>query len=175
MNKKYLFVVISSLLFISSFCCCNKNVDTELVRRANNENYFESFADSAGYSKVSVPGLYGDGYIYMKYLERGNDDANTPIYTSSVEFRYMTYIMEYWLKDSSMARPIDSNYDVQKIDPVLVKDNILGVAIALQNMKVGDHVRIAIPWYLAYGSGPSRGLPGYTSLFMDIKLNSTKK
>lgn len=172
MNRKYLISLLFAVGAVLSFCSCEKNINAELIRRANNENYFESFADSVGYSKVSAPGIYGDGYIYMKYLEKGSDDAPKPIYTSAVEFRYMTYMTEYWLKDSSTAKPMDSNYDKQKLEPVLVKDNITGVSIALQNMKVGDHVRIAIPWHLAYGQNSYQGLQGYSSLFMDIKLIS---
>lgn len=175
MNKKYLFSALAAVFSLLSFCSCEKNIDSKLVRRSNNEQYFDSFADSVGYSKVTAPGIYGDGYIYMRYLEKGGDNAPKPIYTSSVGYRYKTYMTELWLKDSSSAKPIDSNYDKQKLDPVYVKSNIRGVSIALQNMREGDRVRIAIPWYLAYGSADYQGLPGYTSLFMDIKLISVNQ
>lgn len=171
----YLFFVLAFSFCMSIFSSCNNEPDQDLLYRSNNETQFSSFADSVDYEKKSVPGLYGDSFVYMKYLERAKDNAPMPIYSSEVKMRYKTYILSNWTTKSSTANPFNSNSNKEVLTPMPISKNIIGVAIALQNMREGDHVMVAVPWYLAYGTDKSSGIRPYTSLFFDIKLESIVK
>lgn len=177
MNKMkfYLFLVVNLFFSLFAFSSCNDEPDQELIYRSNNETQFASFADSVDYKKVSVPGLYGDNFVYMKYIEKANEASPMPIYTSEVKMRYKAYILTRWTNNSATALPFDTNSEKEVLKSSPLATNIIGVAIALQNMRVGDHIHVAVPWYLAYGADKTVGVRPYTSLFFDIKLEEIVK
>ena len=47
---------------------------------------------------------------------------------------------------------------------------IEGWKIALVNMRVGDSVRVVIPYKLGYGASGSGAIPPYSTLVFDMKL-----
>lgn len=162
----FIFALFSSLWLVS----CDKDVDRSLIIRSNNEGYFDSFADSLGYKKVYAPGTYGDNFIYLNYINKVNTVAVSPIYTSYVKIRYKKYTLESWVRNSSGARPISDNYTDDIFSPIQLNSLSVGEAIALQSMKVGEHIRCAIPWYLTNDYSGKQLVPPYTALFVDIEL-----
>lgn len=169
MLRKLAHTFILGLASLFAFSSCNDTIDTQQQRREDNEKAFRSFQGKSGYSRVSIPGIYGDNYIYMKYVTRGTGTVK-PIATDNVRRQYTGYLTTDWVKDGDAAESFDSNTTKTVIDPSKVSGDIIGMAIALQNMVVGDDVEVVIPWYLGYGAASISSIPSYSSLFFKVKL-----
>ena len=169
MLRKLAHTLILGLASLFALSSCSDTIDTQQQRRENNEKAFHSFQGKSGYSRVSIPGIYGDNYIYMKYITRGTGTVK-PIATDNVRRQYTGYLTTDWVKDGDAAEFFDSNASKTVIDPSKVGGDIVGMAIALQNMVVGDDVEIVIPWYLGYGAASISSIPSYSSLFFKVKL-----
>lgn len=165
--------ILALLALVAScgFASCSDTIDTTQERRATNERNFLSFADSAGYEKVHLPGNYADSYVYIKWQKRGTGTV-TPAQNDAVKVRYRGYLTSDWTSNSRSAQPVDQgNWDQPVInDYSRVNSYIDGFKYALQSLKVGDEVSVVIPWYLGYGSAITRYIPSYSSLFFHIKL-----
>lgn len=165
--------ILALLALVAScgFASCSDTIDTAQERRATNERNFLSFADSAGYEKVHLPGNYADSYVYIKWQKHGTGTV-TPAQNDAVKVRYRGYLTSDWTSNSRSAQPVDQgNWDQPVInDYSRVNSYIDGFKYALQSLKVGDEVSVVIPWYLGYGSSITRYIPSYSSLFFQIKL-----
>lgn len=150
---------------------CNEDIDRERQHRSKNEQVFLAFADSAGYEKVTLPGFFGDGYVYMKWLERGTGTTN-PKKTDRVRLRYRYYLLTGWRGVGQGL--VYSNYTEEKPKSMELLPELEGVRIAVQNMRQGDVAMVAIPWYLALGGTDDvkNGvrIAGYSSLMYQIEL-----
>ena len=72
-----------ALLTLLSLTSCNSTIDVAQERRATNERAFRAFADSTDFQRVTVPGITGSGFIYMKVTKAG--DASVGVdYTDAV-------------------------------------------------------------------------------------------
>ena len=169
MLRKLAHTFILGLASLFALSSCNDTIDTQQQRREDNEKAFRSFQGKSGYSRVSIPGIYGDNYIYMKYVTRGTGTVK-PIATDNVRRQYTGYLTTDWVKDGDAAESFDSNASKTVIDPSKVSGDIIGMAIALQNMVVGDDVEVVIPWYLCYGAASISIIPSYSSLFFNVNL-----
>ena len=47
-----------------------------------------------------------------------------------------------------------------------------GFATALQNMHIGDHWVVYVPYQLGYGDREVKGIPIYSNLIFDLRLHS---
>ena len=169
MLRKLAHTFILGLASLFALSSCNDTIDTQQQRREDNEKAFRSFQGKSGYSRVSIPGIYGDNYIYMNDVTRGTGTVK-PIATDNVRRQYTGYLTTDWVKDGNVAESFDSNASKTVIDPSKVSGDIIGMAIALQNMVVGDDVEVVIPWYLGYGAASISSIPSYSSLFFKVKL-----
>ncbi|MDO4707845.1 MAG: FKBP-type peptidyl-prolyl cis-trans isomerase [Porphyromonadaceae bacterium] len=150
---------------------CGKEIDHEREHRVNNERAFLAFADSTSYEKVSLPGFFGDGYVYIKWMKR-SEVGDRPKKTDQVRLRYRYYQLTAWQGVGSGL--IYTNYTEENPKPQELKGELEGVRIAIQNMRVGDVAMVAIPWYLALGAkGGIKNnvtIPIYSSLLYQIEL-----
>ncbi len=164
-------LALLALVVSCGLASCSDTIDTAQERRATNERNFLSFADSAGYEKVHLPGNYADSYVYIKWQKRGTGTV-TPAQNDAVKVRYRGYLTSDWTSNSRSAQPVDQgNWDQPVInDYSRVNSYIDGFKYALQSLKVGDEVSVVIPWHLGYGSAITRYIPSYSSLFFHIKL-----
>ena len=169
MISKRLYTLGLGLLTLVALPSCNDAIDTQQQRRENNEKVFRTFKGREGYSPVSIPGIYGSNFVYMKYTTRGKGKEK-PAATDNVRCEYTGYLTTEWVEDSTQARPFDSNTSQTLITPARVNTYITGFAIALQNMVVGDAAEVVIPWYLGYGGQTVGGITSYSSLFFKLKL-----
>lgn len=161
---RYLSALLLGLVLLSS---CSDTIDTSLENRERNEKAFAEYATRRNYSQVRIPGLMGrDGFVYMEWLSRGADTAPMPKVSDLVRMHYRGYFL-------TTGTQFDGNFDreAQTIDPVRVYSYIPGMSVALQNMRVGDHVQIIIPWYLAYGQMGRGSIPAYSALRFEVRLN----
>ena len=132
-------------------------------RKANDDWYHEQLM-TGKFEKVS-PEWNSDLNILMRWLnDRKQTEGNlTPLYTSSVTIKY-----KGWLYDGT---PFDSSYvQPDSVTTMLPQNVINGWVIALEKMRVGDHVEIIIPYNAAYG-GSSLGIVNpYSTLRFEMEL-----
>lgn len=125
--------------------------------------------DGTPYYKKVVPSWDLSSYVYIHYF---NDttltrDNLTPLYTSTVDTKYIGYLHDGTAFDSSYlsTSPADSIFRTQ---PQAV---INGWVMALNVMHVGDSCEILIPYEYAYGeSGSGTKVPPYSALRFCMKL-----
>lgn len=151
---------------------CSEEVDHARLHRSENEQAFLSYKAKEGYERVSLPGLYGDSYVYVKWTKRGQDKIK-PKQTDKVRLRRRSYLLTEW-NESERSGLFYSNYTEEKPKAQEVMSEVEGIQIALQNMVVGDVVTVAVPWYLGLGADPQikdgTQIQGYTSLLYQIEL-----
>ena len=145
-------LALASLVGLSS---CNSTIDVDQERRSENERAFRSFADSA-YTRATVPGIGGSGFVYMK-VEKEGDKSIGVDYTDAVELFRDTYRTTDWLKQEPVANL-----------PV-------GLQIAVQNLHQGAEATIVIPWYLNNTTSTSERTDSYTSLYYRVRLKKVIK
>lgn len=194
----FLFVAVTFVLSFSSCLNTDNPYDEYNAWYVQNETYFNSkvkaYQDSAGifpkeFVVDSIPQNQGGGVILYKYIAKGEGTAK-PYFNSKVK----TYYTGKRLKDGSDAyadmitfdttfkitnRPgsnpaVPLTYDEMKLynSPATFEVNkvIKGWTYLLQQMVVGDRVRVTIPWYLAYGANASGSIPPFSTLMFDVEL-----
>lgn len=164
-------LALCTLMGVSAITSCNENIDTGLVERSNSEKNFKSFADSTGYTKVSLNNIQGDNFVYVKQLNnvRPTEGARRPLQTDRVSVHYRYYELSSWVGQKQAPIPFDHNYDMPHVNTKPLMQLVPGVGIVLQQMVVGQEVGVAIPWQLA-GSGSLIGSP-YSALYVTLKLS----
>lgn len=150
---------------------CSSDVDLAAERRELNEKNFATFATNAEYQRASLPGLIGDYYIYIKYLERGAESAPMPKATDKVKMHYKFYSLTSFLSENPVELQSNLDKEVATLPYSEVTGYIPGFQIALQNMRVGDKAGVVIPWHLGYGSQATI-LPSYSALYYEITLHA---
>ena len=136
MISKRLYTLGLGLLTLVALPSCNDAIDTQQQRRENNEKVFRTFKGREGYSPVSIPGIYGSNFVYMKYTTRGKGKEK-PAATDNVRCEYTGYLTTEWVEDSTQARPFDSNTSQTLITPARVNTYITGFAIAYRTWSRG--------------------------------------
>ncbi|MDR0732520.1 MAG: FKBP-type peptidyl-prolyl cis-trans isomerase, partial [Dysgonamonadaceae bacterium] len=152
--------------------CNDEQIDT-VWKDANDKAYLE-ITENDEYRDVRSSFHPEDGTgpvgIYYKELKKGNG-TEYPLQTSKVKVLYSGKYYDGTYFDvgtSNNGVPVEFS----------VAATIRGFSYALQNMVVGDHWEICIPYYLGYGASgntDSAGnilLKGYTTLFFDVELVS---
>lgn len=171
--KKSLFtlpIVVAILAIVSVSCGGDDTWKTYETWRNNNQQWLQSLRsilDEDGkefYQRLS-PEWNKQAYIYIHYFnDRRETEGNLqPLYTSTCNVKYIGRLYNDVAFDSSYNN-VDSIFTTRP------SDVIAGWGIALQNMRVGDSVRVAIPYEMAYGTDGSGSIPPYSALQFDIKL-----
>lgn len=161
-----------AIALITGLGSCANDVDLAAERRELNEKNFASFATKADYERVSLPGLSGDYYIYMKYLERGEESAPMPKATDRVKIHYKLYSLTSFLSESPVMLQNNLDKEVATLTYDNVSGYVSGFQIAVQNMRVGDKAGVVIPWYLGYGAQATAILPSYSATYFEITLHA---
>ena len=181
MNRllSYIFfgILLSSSFFIVS---CSEESETEGEWdnwQARNDAVIDQWAANSSYRKIksytkdpSTPGKNSD-YIYVEVLESGSG-TESPFFTDTVRVAFQGrlipstnyadgYMFTYTYLGDFDWRTIGT------VDGVSWKD---GFSTALQNMHIGDHWRIYIPYDLMYGAGSDSTYPSYSNMIFDVAL-----
>ena len=163
-------LALASLVGLSS---CNSTIDVDQERRSENERAFRSFADSA-YTKATVPGIGGSGFVYLK-VEKEGDKSIGVDYTDAVELFRDTYRTTDWIKDKFKATRLRQTLDMNAIEQEPVANRPVGLQIAVQNLHQGAEATIVIPWYLNNTTSTSERTDSYTSLYYRVRLKKVIK
>ena len=164
------FVAIAAMM--SSSCKDDDPTTWELYqdwRQANvaffEEQKYAMTPDGENVYTTLTPAWNTGAEILIKYLnDRSKTEGNlSPMLTSTVSVKYIGRLYNGTPFDSSYVRT-DSLFQTG------VNEVISGWTIALQYMRVGDSVRVIIPYDLGYGSQVTTAIPPYSTLMFDIKL-----
>lgn len=171
---KHLIYLTISLFVAFSFASCS---DSNRIDEAWKDKNWEAYNDSikiAGYQDVRLTFHPMDGTgplgVYFKEIKPGTGMEH-PLQTSKVKVLYYGYYYDGTLFDAG-----SKNNDI----PVefSTAGTVRGFSYALQNMVVGDHWKLCIPYYLGYGASGTTDsygnvlMKGYTTLYFDVELVS---
>jgi len=163
-----LFYLLTFSALVASFCACNSSKTDEQWRDANISAY-DAITKNPNYKQIPTP-AGGPAGVYYKMLQSGVG-AEYPLQTSSVKVLYKgTFYDGSVFDNGSSLNGIPVEFSVAS--------TVRGFSFALQNMVVGDHWEIWVPYYLGYGSVgqyDSYGqqlIKGYTTLVFDVELVS---
>jgi len=151
-------ILLLSLVMTYTFQSCDSDDNNSSEWQVANESAFNTIALNPEYIAVTTPGAAGK--VYVKKLKNGSG-TERPLYTSTVKIYYKG---SYY----------DGSVFEQPPDGVAITSTtngfVVGFAIALQNMVVGDKWEVWIPWDLGYGSYTSGSIPAYSTLVFEIEL-----
>lgn len=132
--------------------------------RAANESWLEEQIQSGKYQKFT-PEWNEDISVRMRWLNDRSKTADnlSPLYTSTVAVKY-----KGWLYDGT---PFDSSYLLtDSIATLQLSGLIAGWVIGLEQMKVGDHVELLVPYESGYGSSSVGKIRPYSVLRFEMEL-----
>ncbi len=115
-------------------------------------------------------------HIIVHELEKGKG-AGVPLFTDSVHVHYQgrllpsTTYTSGLIFDSSWGFT-DFNANTARPAQMRVSKVVDGFATALQNMHIGDHWVVYVPYQLGYGNREVKGIPTYSNLIFDLRLHS---
>lgn len=123
-------------------------------QRAKNEEYIAQ--------KANEPNIMNlDGDILYEIIASGEGDRH-PTPSSVVTIHYRGKLIN--------GREFDNSYKRNCPEAMRVSDLIEGFGTALQNMRIGDHWMVYIPWQKGYGKRSSGPIPGFSTLIFEIEL-----
>ena len=110
--------------------------------------------------------------VYMKVLEVGEGDGNSPLFTDTVSVYYRGKLINGTVFDQNYSGGFDTHFALQakQSDGVFGDGLIVGWITALQYMKEGDRVELYIPSALGYGTQGQSSIPANSVLKFDLKL-----
>ncbi len=120
-----------------------------------------------------------DQYIIVHELEKGTG-AGTPLYTDSVHIHYRGRLLPSTTYTAGFIT--ETSWDTDNFNPLTarpaqmrVSKTVDGFATALQNMHIGDHWMVYVPYRLGYGVRKNPRVPAYSTLIFDLRLVSFYK
>ncbi len=143
--------------------------------KTKNEAYFNSYNDSVGYNKLTIPANRGGGIVLYKVLKEGDATSGSPMYNDTVIVHYRGKLIDGTIFDESYEGDT-AVWDNNENPRSFALDRVVkGWTESFMQMHIGEKRRIIIPWTLGYGeSGKGTILP-YTTLIFDVKLISFGK
>lgn len=173
LQKIALSLPVATLCLIAGSCSTDENSDNwdtyKEWREANiafyEEQQYSLSPEGENYYQSLTPVWNNSAQILIRYLnDRRLTEGNlSPLLTSTVSVKY-----KGWLYNDI---PFDSSYtQTDSVYTTTPNTLIQGWTIALLNMRVGDSVRVVIPYTLGYGSMSQGVIPPYSTLVFDMKL-----
>lgn len=164
--------ILFGLMIILLAASCNKDESVwekyKDWRNANNDFFnsksYATTPNGQGFEYEHITPDWDKGsFILMKRFKDGPDQTKVPLYTSTVDVMYKGMLYD--------GTGFDSTYlYTDSITTFRCSSTVLGFAIALTNMAVGDSCEVIIPQYLAYGAQESGKIKPYSTLVFGIKL-----
>ena len=172
--KKLPFIII--LLAVIAVACAKGEESTwdkyKDWREVNNNWLAEQLSrtnpDGTPYFQKIVPDWNPGAFVLIHYF---NDRAETegklsPIYTSTVDVRYMLHLYN--------DTPVDSSSNLTQNGPGIFRcrlnEMIQGWAMAIPDMRCGDTAEIIVPYGVAYGAQTQSGMNPYSNLRFNVRL-----
>lgn len=178
MKKILWFIVVAAVIPFLPACNNDDNeydLNTFKAWKDQNEQWLKEMQakknpDGTPYYKTIVPSWNTGAFILMHYF---NDRAETadnlsPLYTSTVDVRYIGYNCEDEPFDSSTLENAYGKLGIRRFQCNAV---IQGWSIALMDMKVGDTAEIIVPYEIAYNTSNTGTILPYSNLRFNVRLD----
>ena len=133
------------------------------VARANVDGKWEIYRNYKFANESTTPGVWEESpsvndSVYMKVLEVGEGDGNSPLFTDTVSVYYRGKLINGTVFDQNYSGDLNTEVHVpthfalqaKQSDGVFGDGLIVGWITALQYMKEGDRVELYIPSALGY-------------------------
>ena len=147
-----------------------------------NERYFEAAYASHDYDMALKKYSLRDevaanatDHVLVDVLDEGYaGETESPYLTDSVEVHYVGYLIPSvtyttgYVFDKSYLEPFD--WDTAVPRTFAVNGVVAGFATALQKMRRGAYWRVTMPYQLGYGTAEQNGIPAYSTLIFEIRL-----
>ena len=170
-NVNYLIVFFA---FFAALSACKKDDKNDAWKEANT-NAYEEITKNPNYHELKTGS--GPSGVFYKIIKSGTGTEH-PFQTSSVKVLYKGSFYDGSIFDQGTSK------NENPVEFSLTGNGVIrGFSFALQNMVVGDHWEIWIPYYLGYGStgytitdylsGTYKTvIEGYTTLVFEVELVS---
>ena len=122
--------------------------------KLQNEQFLETLRTEKGIKELPCGILY-------RVLEKGKGEA-TPRYNSVVSVHYKGSLIN--------GREFDNSWKRKHPEAFRLNQVIKGWQIALQQMHIGDHWLIHIPFAIGYGTRSNGPIPAFSTLIFEVKL-----
>jgi len=176
MRKNIFALSIILTAFCLSFVSCLGDDDIEIDEewKRLNEKEFNKLQGDDSYS--TVQSLSNDGFIYWKRTTAitdndglsGNSDNEYIRFNDTIKCRYEGW---YFDREGEKITFDTTEGDYNKVERKFAVSGLVeGWRTALQYMVAGDQREIVIPWNLGYGASGSTAIPGYTTLWFNLKV-----
>ena len=123
--------------------------------KLKNEQFLQTLRTEEGVKEL------GAGVLY-RVLESGQGNNATPRLNSIVSVHYKGMLINGREFDNSWKRNCPEAFRLNEV--------IDGWQIALQQMHVGDHWMVYIPYAVGYGTRTSGPIPAFSTLVFEVKL-----
>lgn len=122
--------------------------------KLKNEQFLEALREEGGVHELPCGVLY-------KSLKKGKG-GKTPSLNSVVSVHYKGTLINGREFDNSWKRKYPEAFRLNQL--------VKGWQIALQQMQVGDHWVIYIPYAVGYGTRTSGPIPAFSTLIFEVQL-----
>ena len=123
--------------------------------KLKNEQFLQNLRTEEGVKELAAGVLY-------RILESGQGSSATPRPNSIVSVHYKGTLINGREFDNSWKRNCPEAFRLNEV--------IDGWQIALQQMRVGDHWMVYIPYTVGYGTRTSGPIPAFSTLIFEVKL-----
>lgn len=163
---KRLLTGLSLVIAVALFFSCNNNNSLEKLRQ-NELAKLKEFID-ANYPDVTPKpsGLY--------YIEEIKGEGDTIQAGDKVQIFYSTWTIDSVLIDESNGYSLGHRFEPYEII-VGNGDAISGLEEAVTYMQKGTKAHLVIPSELAYQQQGANGVPGFTTLLMEVEVYKVYK
>lgn len=166
-------IIVALFAAIAASCGDDNNWKDYTDWRNTNNAWIAAQADSLNpdgskfYTRI-VPDWDPGAYVLIHYFnDRSLTAGNlSPIYTSTVDVKYIGQLYDGTVFDTSFANTANGD----SIYRTRLNGVIQGWTIALEDMRVGDSCEVVIPWQQGYGAQGSGIIQPYSALKFGIKL-----
>ncbi len=172
--KRLQLILIAAIMTMLCQSCLHDDEKTYDEWRKENVQYvidMEALTENGAKVYTRIQPNWAPGqFVLMKWH---NDTAFTasrlkPLYNSTCDVKYHV---------STIEEAVDSSYNMTSVADSIYRcqpsTTILGFAIALTNMHIGDSCTVIIPYSAGYGNvKTSKITKPYSTLIYNIKLNA---
>lgn len=176
--KKFFLLISFAASLLAIFSCSHDDNDIKLSDyddwKLQNEEWLAELQnrknpDGSPYYRIVTPVWDPTAYILIHYFNNRLETAGnlSPLYTSTVDVRYIGYDVNNEAFDSSTNI---TQYGTPGVARFACNGVIQGWTIAMEDMRVGDTAEVIVPYQVGYGASFSSSIKPYSNLRFNIRL-----
>lgn len=175
---KRIFYLIAVMVGIAALSSCNSEDTTWDKFKENREanlDYYYRMRDSLDangqlYYKTLVPAWNPAAEVLIHYFNDRSETAEnlSPLYTSTCDMIYYGRLYT--------GEPFDSSYAMTAYGPAIQRLSpqkvVVGMAVAMMDMRVGDTCEVVMPYMQGYGASENGKIKPYSTLRFNLRMKN---